>query len=458
MNSTRKRSAVVYVLAALFILGLGLFIFKFVKEGDKWVVSPINEHISENGQLSYAGKIIDRNGVVLAQTIDNERVYNEDTGIRKALLQTIGDNTKFISTAIQNVFRDDLVGYSFFKGLSFNKMFGEGNDIKITLDANLCKRVLNDFDGKKGAAVVYNYVTGEILCMVSSPTFDPENPPDISNDDTGEYEGVYLNKALSSSFTPGSIFKIVTCAAAIDNIPDIFERKFYCGGSIEVDNDDISCMEHHGNINFKDAMSLSCNVVFAELAMELGKEKMTEEADLMGFNKSFEIDEIPTGKSIYNVSGANMNDLGWSGIGQYNNLANPMHMAIIMGAIANNGVPVKPYMIEKVSGLFGLTKYVGYGKEEERLLKDETSHKLKEIMRYTVETNYGNDLFSGLKACAKTGTGEVGEGKKPNGWMVGFIDESEYPLAFAVVVEDSGYGRYTAGPIVKDIIDYVVNK
>ena len=99
--------------------------------------------------------------------------------------------------------------------------------MKLTLDADLCKTAYEALEGKKGAVVVYNYKTGAILCEVSTPSFDPGAPPaDLDTDETGKYEGVYLNNVLSSTYTPGSVFKVVTTAAAIENIPDLDSRTF----------------------------------------------------------------------------------------------------------------------------------------------------------------------------------------------------------------------------------------
>lgn len=458
MKSTRNRSIVIYVLSLLFILGLVVFIGQLILNGSDWATKSINEHISSNGMLLSAGKILDRYDTVLAETKNKERIYNKDATLRKAVLQTVGDNTRFISTAVQNFFRADLVGYNFISGIGSNRIIGNGNNIKLTLDSELCKQTYESFGNKHGAAVLYNYSTGEILCMVSSPSFDPNNPPNIAKDTTGKYDGVYLNKCLSSSFTPGSIFKIVTCAAAIDNIDNIFTRKFYCEGSLKIGDDTITCLEHHGEIGFQEAMSVSCNIVSAEIAMELGAEKMTDQANAMGFNKSLDVDGINLIKSIYDVSNATQADLGWSGIGQYEDLVNPMYMAMLMGAIANDGICVKPYMIEQVSMPIGIPTKVGYGKPMEPMLKLNTARKLKDIMRYTVKNNYGDSLFPNLTVCAKTGTAEVGKGKQPHGWMVGFSKDPDCTLAFAVVAENSGYGISTAGPIAEKMINTAAKK
>ena len=453
MRTTRARSIVVYILAAVFAAGLGFFVLKTFLHGSDWAVSPINQHINtDSGELASAGKVLDRDGEILAQSLDGQRVYSADSLIRQAMLQTVGDNTWAISTAVQNTRRSDLIGYNFITGISANTAFGTGNNLTLTLDSGLCAEALSLMGDRDGAVVISNYVTGEILCMVSTPTYDPENRPDIENDETGQYDGVFLNKVLSASMTPGSTFKIITCAAAIDNIPDINERVFTCSGEIEVDGEKITCMASHGQIGFEEGMSQSCNIVFAELAMELGKDKMTEEAEKMGFGSSFTIDGVPTLASSYDVSKAETRDLGWSGIGQYTDLVNPMHLNILMGAIANGGVYVTPYYIDSIKTPFGLPTYVGYGTPGERLLKAETADALKDIMRYTVETNYGDSMFPGLTVCAKTGTGEIGEDKNPNGWMTGFTLDSDCPLAFTSVVENSGFGMAQAGPIAQQLL------
>ena len=101
----------------------------------------------------------------------------------------------------------------------------------LTIDADLSRTAWEALDGRKGVAAVYNYQTGDILCMVSNPSFDPADPPEISDDDS-DYEGVYLNRLLSGLYTPGSVFKVVTTAAALEQLPGVEERTFTCDGSV----------------------------------------------------------------------------------------------------------------------------------------------------------------------------------------------------------------------------------
>lgn len=439
----------ILIVAIAFIGGLGFFAFELITGADDWVDQAFNAHISGDGGLAQAGAIYDRNGTPLAQTVDGERVYNENASVRKSLLHVVGDNSLNISTAAQSMYRSQLIGYNLVWGLNMPRSLRTQNDINLTVDAPTCAAaydVLSSYD-KKGACVIYNYKTGEVICSVSTRGYDPQAPPEITEENESEYEGVYLDNVLSSSYTPGSIFKIVTCAAAIENIPDIYERTWECTGSEEIGGSDVTCVEPHGTINFEQAMAYSCNVVFARLAVELGGEKMTETAQKIGINKSFTVDGVNTCKGCYDVSDANTNQLAWSGVGQYSDKVNPMQMAVICGAIANGGTAKSPTLIKDGSLLSMLG--VSLSGDTGELFKPDTAARLDEIMRYTITDYYGDNLFGGLTVCAKTGTAEVGDDKEPTAWMVGYAKDEDCPLAFACVVEEAGFGFTYAGPVAQ---------
>lgn len=448
MKRILRRSTMIYIVTLAFIGGLSFFAVQLIMNADDWVDQAFNAHIAGNGGLAQAGAIYDRNGEVLAQTVDDERVYNENESVRKSLLHVVGDNSLNISTAVQSMYRSQLTGYNFIWGLNMPKSLRQSNDINLTVDAATCSAaydVLSSYD-KKGACVIYNYKTGEIICSVSTKAYDPQAPPEITEENESEYDGVYLDNVLSSAYTPGSIFKIVTTAAALENIPDIYERTWECTGSKEIGGSDVTCVEAHGTMNLEEAMAHSCNIVFAELAVELGKNTMTKTADKIGINKSFEVDDVKTAKGTYNVENANTNQLAWSGVGQYDDKVNPMQMAIICGAIANGGTSKEPTLIKdsSVLSMLGISTKGG-----EELFNPDTAQKLDEIMRYTITDYYGDNLFGGLSVCAKTGTAEVGEDKEATAWMVGYAKDEDCPLAFACVVEEAGFGFTYAGPVAE---------
>lgn len=451
MKRVLRRSTLIFAFTLAFIGGMSYLAFQIITNADDWVDQPYNAHISGSGGLEQAGAVFDRNGEVLAQTVDGQRVYNESESVRKALLHVVGDNSLNISTAAQSMYRSQLTGYSLIWGLNMPQSLRKTNDITLTVDAKTCAAaydVLSSY-GKKGACVVYNYETGEVICSVSTHAYDPEAPPEITEENESEYDGVYLDNVLSSSYTPGSIFKIVTAAAAIENIPDIYERTWTCSGSEEIGGSDITCVEAHGTINFKQAMAHSCNIVFAELAVELGADTMTKTAEKIGINMSFEVDGVNTAKGHYDVSEANTNQLAWSGVGQYNDEVNPMQMAIICGAIANGGKSVNPKLVK--DGTDSILQAIGInsGTGGREMFSADTAQKLDSIMRYTITDYYGDNLYGGLSVCAKTGTAEVGDDKDPNGWIVGYAQDEDCPLAFACVVEDSGFGSQYAAPVAQ---------
>jgi peptidoglycan glycosyltransferase len=452
MKTTGTRSLALLLIIVGFLAGISYFLFGMVTKGSMYAAQPYNRHLTANGQGSYSGEIADTNNVVLLKSENGKQIYNNDEEIRRATVHMVGDAKGYISTGIQYNYRSQLAGYNPITGLA--QPMGSkptGSNLKLTIDSSLCKLALEKFGSKRGAAVLYNYKTGEVLCMVSSPNFDPQNEPsDLGTNK--KYEGVYLNRVLSSSYTPGSIFKIVTSAAAIENLSDMQTRTFQCNGSMMVNGNKVTCTATHGKLNFKNALAKSCNIAFAQLAMELGKDKMTAMANQMGFNKSYSLDGIPTSKSVYDVSKAEQQDLAWSGIGQYTNTVNPYHMMLLMGAIANDGVPVTPYLIQNITSSYGLTTQSGHTTNGTRLLKSETAAQLKTMMRYNVTNSYGDSMFPNLSVCAKTGTAEVGNGKQPNGWMVGFSSNEKTPLAFAVVIEEGNFGRTSAGQIASAIM------
>ena len=432
MKRTMSRSIISFILAAAFLLGLGLLCFRYVKDGSLWANQTYNQHLASGTGLGGAGKIYDRNGVVLAESVDSQRVYCSDYYTRVATLHCVGDDSYNIATAVQTRYRAQLSGYSAVFGYGLSESVKSSGNIHLTIDADVCRQVYNAFGGKKGACIVYNYKTGDVLCMVSTPSFDPWNVPEVVED------GAYLNNAVSSTYSPGSIYKIITLAALLESGADIENMTFTCEGEKVFGNDTVTCLENHGEMNIYQAFAWSCNIAFADAATYAGADNMQKTSEKLGVTKSFDISGINTLSGYFDVEDANENQLAWAGVGQYTNMVNPTQMAILCGAIANGGVAKQPTYINSVGSAGSV-----------RLMSEDTAQKIQDIMRYTITDYYGDAMFEGLSVGAKTGTAEVGEGKEPNAWMVGYSTDEDYPLAFAVVVEEGGYGFYSAGPIAR---------
>ena len=456
MRITSKRALAIYALIGAFLVGVVFLIGGFVLNGETWALKRFNQHLFTGGSLTSAGTIYDTNGTILAQTKNGERVFNDSSRIRKATLHMVGDTAGYISTGIHSIFRSELTGYNLIDGVHRLKEDGEGNNITLTLNADVCATALDALGGRKGTVGVYNYKTGEILCMVSSPTYDPERKPtDIDTDKTGKYDGIYLNRFLSGVYTPGSTFKIVTAISAIDNIPDIFTQKFTCKGKMQTNGGVIYCNEKsgHGTLTFEQALNKSCNIAFAQIALQLGAEKLTATAEQLGFNQAMQMDGINIAISKFDLSGADERGIGQAGLGQHTTLVNPYHMLTIMGAIANGGTPVTPYVVKSITTPGGLTLKKGSATTGEAYLSASTASKMVELMRSNTIHFYGDSRFpSGMQICGKTGTGEVGGDKAPHAWFVGFSQNPATPYAFVVVVENGGSGYQQAIPIANKVL------
>lgn len=457
MNNTTNRSRVLYVVIVAFLVGLTVMMVTFYVNGAKWTANQANQHIYTNGQLTSAGTIYDVNGTALVSTKDGKRVYNDDATIRKATLHAVGDNSSFISTGVQYLYGSGLSGYNFVEGVYNLKKFDKGSDLVLTLDADICKTAYNAMDGRKGTVAAYNYKTGEIICMVSTPTYDPENKP--SNiEGNSAYEGVYMNRFLSGRYTPGSIFKVVTAISALENIPDINSQTFHCDGGFNTGDGRVECNGVHYRVNFEQALNNSCNSAFSDIALQLGPQKLTETAEKLGFNKSQSIDKIELAESSFNVSNAAKVDLGWAGIGQYTTQVNPYHMLNLMGAIANNGTAIKPYFVSKKVSPSGLTINICKAQESSIIdLNPATAQKMQSLMRSNVVNHYYDSRFPNLQMAGKTGTAQVDNGES-HSWFVGFSCRADLPYAIVCVVENSGYGLQAAGPVVNTVMQAIADK
>ena len=287
--------------------------------------------------------------------------------------------------------------------------------------------------------LVSNYKTGEVLCMVSGPSIDPAVDGDVP-------DGAYINRCINGSFTPGSIYKLITSAAAIENIKDIDSRRFSCAGSLDVNGVSVKCTGVHGSQTFEDALANSCNCAFAQISLELGADTIESYAKKLGFLDSQSLSGIPTMAGSFTKGASGSANLAWSGIGQYEDLICPYSMLRYVSAIANGGSVVEPsLLLDTPSG------------SSTTLLSATTANKLRDMMNYNVSAHYGTNRFPGLNLCAKTGTAEVGDGTS-HAWFTGFLLDDAHPYAFVVLVENAGGGLTNAGAVANTVLQAAVNK
>lgn len=456
MKSTTKRGFIVLLLVAVFTAGLIYLAFNLGTNAEKWATLRVNNHlVNDDGSFIGAGNVLDRNGEILAQTVDGERVYNNSERIRRSTLHIVGDSEGYIASGVQTAYKRELIGYNLVTGIYSLKKYERGNDVTLTIDSSVSATALDALGSKKGIVAAYNYKTGEIICSVSSPNFDIRNKPsteEIEKNEDGKYEGLYLNRLLDGLYTPGSVFKIITASCALENIPDIESWEYECEGEMFINGVSVSCPRKHGKLDIEEAFSQSCNCAFSELSKELSATQLTNTANAFGFGKNFAFGNSFTEESIINLNDSSASDIAWASVGQYTTLMNPYHALTIAGAIANNGTAKLPFVVKNFASPSGrVVKEVTA--EEVVYTTPENAKKLKELMRGAVKNNYGDWNFSGVTMCGKTGTAEVSDTEKPHSWFLGFSEDEKCPLAIVVVVENGGWGSTTAIPVASEVIE-----
>jgi len=441
MNKVRTRAYSVLFLVAIAILGMGFLVIRFIVFGAEWATTQktFNETVFRNGRFIAAGTIVDRNGVILADTTDGRRTFSESQDVRRATLHAVGDMHYNIGTGALSVFASDLTSYNLITG-SFG-ITGAGRQVDLTLDSRLNVIALNALGSHRGAVMVSNYQTGEILCMVSSPAFDPISPPV----NPSEEEGIFVNRAIQSAYPPGSTFKLVTAAAAIDNITDVYELTFTCTRETPVGNDVLICRHGpHGTLGIERGMEVSCNIVFGELALMLGSGVLAEYTEKFSLSTRTHVSGIPTARGNFDESEPGSIFLAWSGIGQHTNQVCPASMLRFVGAVANGGNAVELYFKQRT----GISSV--FPPRSDRIIDKATAAKLGDLMEVR-----NRHSFPDLELFAKTGTAQD-DARAPHAWYVGYITNEDYPLAFVVIVENSGSGREVASPIANRVLQEAI--
>ena len=437
MKKVTTRAYAVLLIAALVVAGMGVYLFRLIRDGGDWASFYANDSVYTGGQLN-RGSVTDRNDTLLA--FAGESVFGdaESADVSRACLHIVGDINGNIGTGVISLFRPEMINYSFLTGTTT-----DGGTVKLTIDADVCAAAYNALAGRKGTVLVYNYKTGDVICMVSTPTYDPSTGITFDLDDPA-YEGVFINRAVSSTFVPGSVFKLVTMAAAIENIPDIWDQTFYCDGSTVIGGQRITCAGVHGTCTVEQGLAVSCNVVFGQVAAQLGGDIISAYAEKYGLTSSHTLNgEIPTAAGSVPSAGDDSGSAAWEGIGQYEDLVSPYALLLLMGEIANGGTVVVPSLL--------------YGKSggTEQLMNPSTAATLSEMMSYNVSYEYGSWTYPRLEMHAKTGTAEVGNGTT-HAWFSGFITNADAPLAFVVMVERGGGGYAVASPIANTVLQKAV--
>lgn len=391
-----------------------------------------------------AGQIVSQDGVLLAHTVDGQRAYADNPTLARAVLHIVGDYTHNMANTVENMYQGTLLGSdrNLFKQLFYDAM-GKGlggDNIRLTINSDMSLKALELLGDRKGAIVLVNYATGEILTSVSTPTTDPINVIDFENiPDTALF-----NRALNSTYFPGSTLKVMTSAAWMESDaydPNLVVTCLSPHPLIEPDgvreNNDYT----HGDVDHYHAFATSCNYFFGTVGIRMGDEWFMREAEKFGFNSRLPVGQLQSTAPYIAMPLDSDAQLSWMAIGQpqgENELtASPLYLAMMTGAVANNGLMMEPQIVANKQNVMGQDYDMLKPTDLRQVMDGATSKELRAIMERNISENYPDITVDGYRIGGKTGTAEVEGQEYNNRLIVGYINDVAHPYAACIVLEDS---------------------
>lgn len=409
------------------------------------------------------GKILDRNGAVLARSERAAEGFRR-TYAQPSLATVVGYHSPVFGNAgVEDAFDGYLggtVGVGLLDSLRARLLHAPvvGADVVLTIDARLQEVADAALGQGPGAIVVLNPKTGEVLAMASHPYFDPNT---LERDwptlrDSGDHP--LLNRATHGLYTPGSVYKTVALAGALDQAQYSPSTKFTCNDQVVVEGFPIKCDEAvQGTFDLSYAYAYSCNACFAQIGLRLGGR------DLVDYSRRFGFEAIPPieiGAAASQVASSDPTRrligplLASTAFGQGELLVTPLQMALVASAVANDGVVPTPHLVSRVRGSSGEALYSAPARPWRTAVRPETARQVREMMVRGVEDGFASPAkIPGVRVAGKTGTAEVGLGRKTHAWFIGFAPADDPLVAVAVIKEHGGGGGAVATPMARKVIE-----
>lgn len=454
---------ITYLFLSLFALMIGYFIYFEAILSPDVINNPYNARLEAFAERVLRGKILSSDGTVLAETsVSEDGTETREYPYANLFAHVVGYSTRG-TTGIEELANYYLLTSSISPADQLKNQVqdqkSQGDSVVTTLDLNLQQTAYDALGKNRGAVVVLEVKTGRVLAMVSKPDYDPgsinEKWEEWTEGDSTESSSVLYNRATQGLYAPGSTFKIATLLEFMQEDPNYADFTYQCKGKVTEDDYTISCYNKkaHGSEDLTKAFAKSCNAAFATIGLSLDADSFERTCDELLFNQ-----ELPSpltySKSSFTLKeNATAAEQMATAIGQGETLVSPLHMALLVSAIANDGLLMKPYLLEKVESADGDTVKTFDAEEYGNLMTAEEASVLTEYMKAVVESGTGSKLKNlGFETAGKTGTAEYTSDKsKSHAWFVGFSDTGAQDIAVCVLVEERGSGSEYAVPIARQL-------
>ena len=458
---------IITVMAAVLLLFLIIVVYLTyftLFNASEIINSSYNQRSWEKEQRILRGTIYDRSGIVLAKSEDAEKGQKRVYPQGELYAHTIGYNSRnYGKTGIELKFNNYLLKtQSVIDALrreAEDKDFSNGANLSLTLDNGMTKLAAQLLRKDNGSVVAINPITGEVYCLYSNPTFDPNEEKLAANWDslTESDNAPFLSRATQGLYAPGSTFKVISSAAGIaagygDYTTD--DTGTTNVGGKEFKN---ASKKAYGEIGMKEAIQYSSNVYFTELSKKIGNDIFKETAQRFHITQKIPF-ETETKSATLDFDSLDSAYLAAVAMGQGDLRVTPLHMALAACAVANNGVIMQPYMVEKAYYDNGNTLYRAQDKVLSTACDGETAQKITEYMKACVTSGTGTGArVNGIDVAGKTGTAENERKGKDHAWFIGFAPADNPQIAICVMKEYSGRGGGSVcAPVAAKIINYAL--
>ncbi len=463
---------IIYIFLGLFVLMMGYFTYFQIFKSNEVINSTYNKRQEVLAQRVIRGSILSADGEILAQSIvDEEGKETREYPFGDVFAHVVGrfakgktgieetENIRLLTSNINSfeVMYSDLVGEK-----------SPGDNVITTIDSEL-QQVAYDALGKnKGAVVVLEPTTGKILAMVSKPSYDP-NAIDLIWDDliaaeeeSNDNISPLVNRATQGLYSPGSTFKILTALEFIRENITYKDYEYDCDGSMKYEDMTIHCYNNkaHGDEDLPVSFAKSCNTSFATIGKDLKLGGFYELCETFFFNKALPITMASNPSSFTLQKGiSGVEEAMQTAIGQGFTLITPLHNAMLAATVANAGVMMKPYVVDRVENAEGGTVKQYSSQKIAKPMTEMEADYIGEMMRLVVTEGTGKKL-KGLEVevAGKTGSADHGEGEPAHAWFVGYAPYENPEIAVSVIVESVGTGSDYAVPIAKKVIEAYFKK
>lgn len=453
---------VTYTFVLIFLVMIGYLVYLNVWKAEELNSSVYNTKQDANTEKYIRGSILSSDGSILAKTTVTESGEEiREYPYANVFSHIIGYSSNGKSGLEASCNYDLLTSHASVLSqirTEENDEKMQGDSIVVTLNAQLQSVAYQALGSYKGAVVAIEPDTGKILAMVSKPDYDPNQIEEIWESlITDSSSSVLLNRATQGLYPPGSTFKILTALAYMRQQPGAYRSYLYdCTSQLTVNDVTINCYNNkvHGQEELQTAFARSCNTAFAQLGMELDNEDFRSMCEEFLFNKSLPTTMQHSTSQFALDSDSSYGEQMTTAIGQGNTLVTPLHMALITATVANGGVMMKPYCVDRIETVDGDIVSKTNPAKYKRLMTTEEARIIGDYMEATVSGGTGEALsWYNFTAAGKTGSAEyVSNGYEgTHSWFVGYCNVDNPDLVVAVIAEDGGTGSETAVPIAAQI-------